>query len=390
MRAPRSFTGEDVVEFHLHGSPIIVQSVVGACVEKGARLARPGEFTQRAFFNGRLDLAQAEAVANLVAAQTKLSHRLALRQLEGGLSRAIHELREELLDATAELEAWIDFPEEDIPFPALEKHTEMLQRVESEISRLLKTFRVGQVAVEGARVALVGAPNAGKSSLFNALVGRERAIVTPHPGTTRDTIESTVDLMDLPITLVDTAGLRDTQDEIEALGIERSRQEVSHADVVVWVIDCSVPSVLEAFECLPPIANYRERLIVALNKIDVAPQDAVTELEREFAQQDFPVVRISCTLRIGLDALEKLIRERLIGAEPAAQEVCITNLRHANCLGRASEALKRALDGLSRGMPPEFISLELQEAIAELGAIVGLGTGEEILDRIFSRFCIGK
>lgn len=390
MRAPRSFTGENMAEFHLHGSPAIVQSVVEAIMACGARPAQPGEFTQRAFLNGRMDLAQAEAVADLVAAQTRLSQRIALRQLEGGLSQVILRLRDALLDAAAELEAWLDFPEEEIPPPTLEKHVAMFQRVEEEIAALLKTYRVGLIALEGARVVLAGAPNAGKSSLFNALIGRERAIVTPHPGTTRDSIEGTIDLLGLPVTLVDTAGLRETDDEIEAKGIERSLREASQAELVVWLVDASAPHDLESFARFLAFEDYRDRLIVALNKVDVSTPQVLAELEQRFRKEGIPVVRLSCTQRIGLETLEELIRERLIGTLSAPEEMCITNQRHAECLRKAAEAIGRAITELRRGAPPEFVSLEVQEAIGELGAIVGLGTNEEILDRIFSRFCIGK
>jgi len=389
MLAPRSYTGEDVVEFHLHGSTAVAQSVLDACVAAGCRLARPGEFTLRAFLNGRLDLSQAEGVANLVAAQTAFSQRIALRQLSGGVSQKIIQLRERLLDATAELEAWIDFPEEEIPAPALEKHTAMLEEIASELKRLLGTHRIAKLALGGARVVLVGAPNAGKSSLFNALIGRERAIVTPHPGTTRDTIESTVDLRGLPVTLVDTAGLRETADAIEALGIERSRNEAAQADLILWIIDTTAPFNYECERKLLPDCEAGHMLAV-LNKMDTADPRQADCIAAELEEQGHVVVRVSCLNRSGFDELEDALYTSLSGGQTLTDEVYITNARHADCLERALHSIDQAIGAMRRGESPEFVSIDLREALDQLGSIVGIGTSEEILDRIFSRFCIGK
>lgn len=389
MRAPHSYTGEDVVEFHVHGSRVIVESVMEACMAAGARAARPGEFTQRAFLNGRMDLAQAEAVADLVAAQTRRAQHLALQQLRGGVSARIHALRNELLDVAAELEAWIDFPEEDIPGPTLEKLSQALSEVQRQIAELSRTYRVGQLAQKGARVVLVGEPNAGKSSLFNALIGRERAIVTPHPGTTRDTIESTIDLQGIPVTLVDTAGLRETSDTVERIGVERSLEEVLQGDLVLLVVDSSRATSLDSTLQWLPSGHGSANCLVVLNKSDAATGEQLTTLQAMAEQMQFQALRTSCPLRRGIDTLENAIYERLVGEEDG-EELWIVAERHAECLSAAKEALGHGLNDLTEGREPELISTHIREAIDHLGAIIGVGTSEEILDRIFSRFCIGK
>lgn len=389
MRAPRSYTGEDVVEFHVHASPAVADSVVDTCVALGCRVARPGEFTLRAYLNGRLDLAQAEGVANLIAAQTALSQRIALQQLSGGVSEKIGQLRERLLDATAELEAWIDFPEEEISQPAMAKHEEMLSSVAEELRRLLKTHRLAKASVDGARVVLVGAPNAGKSSLFNALVGRERAIVTPHPGTTRDTIEATIDVRGLPLTLVDTAGLRETDNDIEAIGIRRSLEEVSRADLVVWVVDPTTPRD-ERLEQQLFSACDESRLLAVINKIDVGESHNIEPLMAFLSQRGCAPVAVSSVTREGFEDLEQALFERLGGGGEILEGICIATARHAECLQKALACVERAMSLLRSGESCEFVSMDLREALDELGAILGIGSSEEILDRIFSKFCIGK
>ncbi|MCX7625398.1 MAG: tRNA uridine-5-carboxymethylaminomethyl(34) synthesis GTPase MnmE, partial [Candidatus Sumerlaeaceae bacterium] len=334
MHAPRSYTGEDVVEFHVHASPAVAQSVIDACLALGCRLARPGEFTLRAYLNGRLELAQAEGIANLIAAQTTLSQRIALQQLAGGVSEKINQLRELLLDATAELEAWIDFPEEEISQPAQEKHEEMLARVAQELRSLLNTHGFAKTALEGARVVLIGVPNAGKSSLFNALVGRERAIVTPHPGTTRDTIEAIVDVRGVPVTLVDTAGLRETENDVEAIGIRRSLEEANRADLVVWVADPTTHRDQEVKDKIHAICD-EARLVAVINKIDVAEKTDIDSLAELLNRHGWCVVKVSCVTREGLDELEQALYERLGGKVDALEGICIATARHADCLKKA-------------------------------------------------------
>ncbi|AXA35826.1 MAG: tRNA uridine-5-carboxymethylaminomethyl(34) synthesis GTPase MnmE [Candidatus Hydrogenedentota bacterium] len=388
MRAPRSFTGEDVAELHTHGSAAVVRAVVEACVEAGARVAEPGEFTRRAFLNGRMDLVQAEALADLIHAQTQQARRLALRQLQGGLSSKVMKLREWLLDVAAELEAWIDFPEEEIPIPTIARHLEIFADVTRELQRLTQGLRAGLLLSEGARVVIAGRPNAGKSSLFNMLVGRERAIVTPHPGTTRDTIESTVELGGIAVTLVDTAGLRHTADEIEGIGIERARQEIRLADLVLLVVDASHPTNIRGdLELVEH--DYETKIVVVLNKTDLASEEQIGELTAQLQGLTYPCVQVSCNTREGLEALVHTIQLQLMGSI-SPEEVYLTRERHAECLRAAEAALQRATHALKQSLSPEFVMVDVNEALAQLGELLGVGTSEEILDRIFSRFCLGK
>jgi tRNA modification GTPase len=390
MRSPHSFTGEDVLELHLHGSAAVVDSVLRACQECGARIAKPGEFTLRAFLNGRLDLAQAEAVADLVAARTNLAQRLALQQLQGGLSNVLHSLRNELLDVAAELEAWIDFPEEDIPEPTAKNHALQLENAKTRLESLLHTFRVGKLSQAGARVVLLGTPNVGKSSVFNALVGRERAIVTPHAGTTRDTIESTIDIRGIPITLVDTAGLREAHDEIEKIGIERSLSEAEQAEVLMWVIDGSVVSGVEPMMQWLDTEERKQRVIVVINKCDISDEPTIERIEAAVHKAALRTVRVSCVAKLGFDKLEECLTDVLLSQSDVDVDICLVSERHAESISAACQALERALSEISRKHSPEFISPEVMEAVHSLDEILGISTSEEILDRVFSRFCIGK
>lgn len=377
MPAPRSFTGEDAAEIHCHGGPAIVAAILDASVAAGARLAEPGEFSRRAFLNGRMDLAQAEAVADLVVARTDLARRLALRQLRGGLSHRIADQRNALIDVAAEIEAALDFPDEDIEPETHERLAAGIATALADLHAMLTGFEKGRLVREGARVVLTGPPNAGKSSLFNAMLGHERAIVTPHPGTTRDTIECTVDIGGVPVTLVDTAGVRDAQDEIEQLGIRRTAEALANADLVLRVVDATDAGPADAPD-LPADA----RAIVVLNKCDlvtVPPPSAAGE----------PTVAVSAKTGAGLDALEAALRGALIGVA-SPEDVALATERHALCVRGAAEALLRAKEGLENGIGGELVMVDLREAILNLGDILGLRLDEEVLDRVFSRFCLGK
>ncbi len=398
-RGPHSYTGEDVVEFHLHGGTRLVEGALEALFSRGARPAQPGEFTRRAFLNGRLDLAQAEAIADLIAAQTAQAARCALGQLAGGLSRRVDALRDRLVAATAEIEAWLDFPEEDLPAENRARIGATLDDGMREIDRLLADARRGRPLREGVRVAIAGRPNSGKSSLLNALLGRERAIVAPHPGTTRDTIEAEIDLDGVPTMLVDMAGLREKPGEIEALGIERARQEVAVADLVVFLLDGSLPLASmddDAFQ------HIREREhIVAINKNDLPPAFSRADAERRFpspTRRD--ILSISAQTRDGLADLERAILAAVTGRSVAGAATApldrqetplVANARHIQLLESSREALRRASEGLAGRLAFELIAVDLRESLESLGAITGhTDLSEDILDSIFSRFCVGK
>ena len=383
MRAPRSYTGEDVLELHCHGGPLVARTILAATLAAGARSARPGEFTLRAFLNGKLDLAQAEAVADVIGAKTESAARLAGAQLDGELSRAIEDHRQALVGVAAALEAAIDFADEDdVDFDA----AAIVRTLRSELDdlrRLAETFRAGRLLREGARVVFAGAPNVGKSSLVNRLLGTERIIVTPSPGTTRDTIEETADVGGLPVVLVDTAGLREAEDLAERFGIERSRSAIAAADLVVCVVDRSVEW-NQSQRCY--LDALQQKAIVALNKADLPARISAAEIRERFHGR---VVETTATTEGGIDALAEAIAAEL-GSGAGEGTILITRERHWAALERTAASLELALAALAASHPPEVIAVDVTAALGELGEIVGLSTSEEILDRVFREFCIGK
>ncbi|HEY8516664.1 MAG TPA: tRNA uridine-5-carboxymethylaminomethyl(34) synthesis GTPase MnmE [Candidatus Binatia bacterium] len=381
MLAPRSYTGEDVVELHCHGGTLVPDRIHRALLRAGARAARPGEFTERAFLNGKLDLCQAEAVADLIEASSEAGRAAAWRQLEGGLSRRVLALRDRLLDVRALVEAHLDFPEDDLPPDAEAEIGDRLAEVVDALDRLAATFERGRLAREGVRVTLVGKPNVGKSSLMNAVLGRERALVSEQAGTTRDYLEEPASVGALRVLLCDTAGLRAGADLVEKAGIERTRERIATSDVVVAVLDGSAPldgedaAVLEA-------CGSRPRVVVR-NKSDLpaAWRGVPAELE------------VSARTGDGLDALAASITAKLPQAalaEPADDAPIVTRARHHVALVGAAEAVRRAQLALDLAQGLELVSSELQVATAELDGLVGASNIEDVLDRVFSRFCVGK
>lgn len=382
---PKSYTGEDVVEISAHGSPVILRAIVTAAIGAGARLAEPGEFTLRAFLNGRVDLIQAEAVADLVDAVTPLQARVAFDQLEGTLTERIREIDARVFDLIARMEASIDFPEESYHFLDPDDASRELLALATTIDALLRDGRRGRLIREGRQVAIVGKPNVGKSSLFNSLVGADRAIVTAHPGTTRDLVTETADLNGLVVTLVDTAGICDTMDLVEREGVQRARGALGVADFSLLMLDRSRPlddddrALLSEFS---PLAH-----LVVINKIDLPPAWNAGELgPRDGA--------IEVSLREGqhLDVLRTRLADALSARETPRDEVAISNLRHIQLLERAREAIGRALHMVSHPNPPseELLLVDLQDAKGALEEITGRRASEDTLRYIFDRFCVGK
>jgi tRNA modification GTPase len=375
--APHSYTTEDVVEISAHGSPVILRAIVDAAIANGARLAEPGEFTLRAYLNGRLDLMQAEAVADLIDAATPLQARAAFDQLEGTLTREIAAIDETLFDLIARLEASVDFPDEGYHFVDPAEIVQAIGVVSERISRLVAEARRGRLIREGFQVAIVGRPNVGKSSLFNALVGASRAIVTSVPGTTRDLVSEVVDINGLRVTLVDTAGLRDPEDVVEEEGVARTTQAVRVADLVLAVLDDDEP---EAFRWPGGEAGQHgvAKLFVVQNKIDLG--------------RPARGIRVSARTGEGLDELRAAIAAAL-DVEPHRDPPAITNLRHAALLERAHRSLERARDAArppEGALPEEFLLVDLQDARAALEEITGRRTSDDVIAHIFTRFCIGK
>jgi tRNA modification GTPase len=383
MRAPKTYTREDVIEITCHGGLLPAKLVLDAVLAGGARLATPGEFTRRAFLNGRIDLAQAEAVADLIHSRTQLALQAANEQLAGKLSHRINELRDQLMATLAHVEAHIDFPDEDITPDTRGQLIERLEAGLNFVNELLRTAPEGQILRRGIRTAIIGRPNAGKSSLLNQLLGHDRAIVSAMPGTTRDTIEETANVRGLPVVFIDTAGLREAGDEIEREGIRRSRQSFERADLILHVLDNAEPLTDADGRYLAEFAG-KKRLLIR-NKSDLPPKLSLP------AELESTVVEVSCVTGKGIEALKDGIKEAAWSGEIKAEmlEVMI-NSRHQDALTRARTAIQAANGALRQDAPLELAAMDLRIAANAVGEIVGKTTTEDLLERIFSSFCIGK
>lgn len=382
FRAPHSYTGEDVVEFSCHGSPLLLQRVLQLIWREGARPAQPGEFTQRAFLNGKLDLAQAEAVADLIRARTESQLRAARYLHEGMLSRTIRQLNDTVLALLAELEATIDFSDE-IGELDREVFASRLDALIGQLDRLLQRAQAGRLLREGVRVVIVGRPNVGKSSLLNALLGEDRAIVTPHPGTTRDLIEEAFQIRGIPIVVLDTAGLRENPDPIERIGIERTRHAIEHADLLLVVLDLSEGLTDGDYALLAALPSDKPRLMV-WNKSDLVPSNMETP------PVDGVSVRVSALTGAGLSDLCEVILQQVNLSGVGEESLLLTHRRHVYAVEQAQQHLVSALQATQCGLPPDLIAIDLRAAWLALGEITGETVDEALVDRIFRDFCIGK
>jgi tRNA modification GTPase len=387
MRSPDSYSTEDMVEFGCHGGAMPARRVLEACLEAGARLARRGEYTERAFLGGRIDLAQAEAVADVIAARTPRGLAVALGQLEGGLSRELAWTRERILDLRAEVEALVDFADEDVDPSALPGIAAIADAALDRIDALLEGARFGAAVREGVTVAIVGKPNVGKSSLMNALLMRERAIVTEAPGTTRDAIEDTLDVEGVAVCLVDTAGLRESSDVAERAGIERARAAARGAEVVLFVVDAS--SALDGEDAAIASSLAPERTIVVGNKIDLGTIAQGRALHAVGGGELAATVLVSAATGGGIADLRAAIAAAVVGVVPA-EAPAVSNARHIDALSRCRAALERARGLIVAQVAPEIVAVEIDEAASALGEVTGETTPEDVLDRIFERFCVGK
>lgn len=400
FRAPHSYTGEDALELSLHGGRSVTARILRLVLQAGAHPAAPGEFTQRAFLNGRLDLAQAEAVADLIRARTDVARRAARRQLEGGLSRKVAALNDELIGILAAIEVTIDFSDEvgELDYPALQVR---LSRVRAGVASLLATADYGRIVREGVRVALIGRPNVGKSSLLNALLRADRAIVTPVAGTTRDVIEESASLGDLPVALIDTAGIRDTTDPVERIGVERAEAAWKGSDLVVLVVDAVGLTAEDVAIAERKVGQEAGRLLLAVNKIDTV---SATELAVTLAgagaalgSHVFATVPVSALIGTGIEALESALSRAAAAfesegsfAEADQEAVIVVSERHRESLARALQSLQEAEDTAARRLPGDFIAIDGRGALDALGSITGETVTEDIVHRIFRDFCVGK
>lgn len=391
FRAPNSFTGEEVVEFSCHGSLYIQKRILELLISNGASLAKPGEFTMRAFRNGKIDLSQAEAVADLIASTTEATHKMALNQMRGGFSVELNKLRERLINFTSLVELELDFSEEDVEFADRSQLRNLAVEIEEKISSLADSFRVGNVLKNGIPVALVGETNVGKSTLLNLLLNEDRAIVSDIHGTTRDAIEETVDIEGITFRFIDTAGIRNTDDTVENMGIERTYQKIEQSDIVLWLIDCT--QVSEHIEWLTERISKRaegKKIILVFNKIDKLADDEKEVIAEIFEQFEGERVYISAKKKINTDNLKKALVMASQVKSIQSGDVIVSNIRHYEALKKAHNAILRVIQGLNAHISSDFLSQDIRECIYHIGEITGQITTDEILGNIFSKFCVGK
>ncbi|MDY0160914.1 MAG: tRNA uridine-5-carboxymethylaminomethyl(34) synthesis GTPase MnmE [Bacteroidales bacterium] len=385
FKAPASYTGEDVVEISTHGSIYIQQSLIELLINNGARLAKAGEFTKRAFLNSKIDLSQSEAIADLIASESKVGHQLAIKQLKGNISTEINTLREHLVNFASLIELELDFGEEDVEFADRKELLELLNKILTRIKLLTNSFKYGNAVKEGIPVAIAGPPNTGKSSLLNYLLNEDKAIVSEIPGTTRDTIEDKINISGYTFRFIDTAGIRDTPDVVESLGIERTHQRISKAAIILLVLDIN-DDVLENEKILEKIKasimEDEQQLILLLNKSDIYKRDVPNLLGKQIA--------ISVKTGEGLDILNQELINVIKEMPGYNQELVLTNMRHYQAFKKAVEALERARIGISSNISSDFVAQDIREALHYLGEVTGAISTDEILGAIFSRFCIGK
>lgn len=388
--APHSFTGEDVVEISCHGSKFIQQSILQLLISKGASLAKPGEFTQRAFLNGKMDLSQAEAVADLIASNSAAAHRMALSQMRGGFSNELTKLRTQLLNFASLIELELDFSEEDVEFANREKLKGLATQVETVISKLVQSFKYGNALKNGIPVALVGETNVGKSTLLNVLLNDEKAIVSDVHGTTRDAIEDSVIIQGVEFRFIDTAGIRDTSDTVEKLGIERTFKKIEQASIVLWLVDGTQAT--EHIEWLTERITKLAagKIILVFNKTDKISDEELEILNQLFEQFDAERVNISAKKKQNIENLEQALLKAAQLPEINQSDVIVSNMRHYEALEKALASIRRVMDGIDGGLSNDLLALDIRDCMNYLGEITGQISNDEILGNIFSKFCIGK
>ena len=387
FKAPKSYTTEDMCEINSHGGNIIMKKILELCLKNGATLAEPGEFTKRAFLNGRIDLTQAESVIDVINAKSEKEAKTAINQLEGMLSQKINEIKKEIMDVIINIEVAIDYPEYDVEDTTNMQILEMLNSVEKKLLKLSKSFDEGKILKEGIKTAIIGKPNAGKSSLLNAILNEERAIVTEYEGTTRDTIEEFVIIEGIPLKLIDTAGIRDAKDEVEKIGIKKSREIADTADLVIAIFDSSKELDKEDIEILDLIKNKKS--IIILNKCDLEPK--IDEKNTKLNDASDYIIKISALKNIGIDVLYEKINELFnLNQINLDNEILITNIRQKDFINKAIENVEKTKDTIDKKMTTDIIAIFIKDILEDLGSITGEFVTEDIINEIFSKFCLGK
>ncbi len=385
FKNPHSYTGENVVEFSCHGSSFIQQEIIQLLIKKGCRVAQPGEFTLQAFLNGKMDLSQAEAVADLIASDSKASHQLALQQMRGGFTNQIKELRQQLLDFASLIELELDFTEEDVEFADRKKFQQLITQIKDTIKYLIDSFATGNVLKNGVPVAIVGRPNAGKSTLLNSLLNEERAIVSNIAGTTRDTIEDEIIIEGIRFRFIDTAGLRETSDEIEKIGVSKALEKLQNSAIYIYLFDAASVTLKEVKEDLSELPHSHKQLVVA-NKIDLISNEKLTEFKKVTGE----LISLSAKEKTGLQELLKRLVDKSESEKLQSNELLVTNSRHFDSLQKALSAILSVQNGIDSNLPSDLMAIDIREALFYLGEITGEVTNDELLGNIFSKFCIGK
>ena len=394
FKGKKSYTGEPVVEFSCHGSAYITQEVIKLCLANGARLAQAGEFTKRAFLNGKLALNQAEAVADLIASDSKASHQVALQQMRGGFTSEIEDLRQELLNFASLIELELDFSEEDVEFADRSQFEQLLKRIKTTLQTLIQSFSAGNAIKNGIPVAIVGKPNAGKSTLLNTLLNEERAIVSDIAGTTRDTIEETLHIDGFTFRFIDTAGIRDTKDQIEAIGVEKAKEKIKKAQLILYLYNEKENTTDEVIHFVTENYHKEAKFILLHNKIEDL-QEVITPFDNEILasipeEYIFSQLRISAKENINIDELKKILSLYVKNLSPSAGNTIITNIRHYEALNNALQALEKVEEGMQIHLSGDLLAIDIRETLYHLGSITGAVSNDELLGNIFSRFCIGK
>lgn len=387
FKAPKSYTTENMCEINSHGGNIIVKKILEICLKNGAELAEPGEFTKRAFLNGRIDLLQAESVIDIINAKSEREAKTGIKQLEGFLSNEIAKIKQEIMDVMVNIEVAIDYPEYDVDDVTANQINNMLENVENKLIKLENSFDNGKIIKEGIKTAIIGRPNAGKSSLLNAILKEDRAIVTEYEGTTRDTIEEFVNINGIPLKLVDTAGIREAEDAVEKIGIIKSKEVAKDADLIIAIFDASKELGKEDIDILNLIKD--KKAIILLNKTDL--QEKITEENPEINEAKATVIKISALNNVGIDKLyEEITKMFDLNQINLDQEVVITNIRHKNLIDKAIESTKKAKETMEQQMPIDIIAIFIKDILEDLGNITGEIVTEDIIDEIFAKFCLGK